>query len=528
MKRNLQKMMAAIAFLSIMSLLLAACGGTDATATTAPAAATDTPAAAGGAATDTPMAAAATDTPMAAAATDTPMAAAATDTPMAAVGTDTPMAAVGTDTPASGGTGAATETPSSGGTGGNGTAAAVATMPANCSNVDLSFWTGLTGPDGPVMQQIIDGFNSANSNIKVTMTIQQDYVTALGTAKASGGLPDLTQINEDQAATQAFLGVIRPMDDIVKLTGLSASDFPATAWKAGTIAGKQYTLPLSFVAMTMYYNNDLLKAAGMTAPPATKDDFEKAAAAMTSNGNNGFLITSGFPVQQIFQQLLHQFGGTELNADGTAAAWNSDAGVQALNWMLQAQSKYSQPKLEVDADLNGFKAGTAGMIWNGSWQLPNVTGSGVSFAGMAAAPPQIGSQPATWAGGFLMGVTTARKAGADPCKDAAAAIFYRYLEDHGADWAKAGNIPAYNPARNSDAFLKDNPLAPLAKAVENPVFPPVVPGVSAALDQLGAGVSAVMLGNQTDVKAALDDAANKANAILQQNATKYGATPPNQ
>ena len=95
---------------------------------------------------------------------------------------------------------------------------------------------------------------------------------------------------------------------------------------------------------------------------------------MTANGKNGFLLTTGFPIQQVFQQLLHQFGGTEFNADGTQATWNSDAGVQALTWMKQASDKYGQPNLEVDADLNAFKAGTAGMIWNGIWQLTSLTG----------------------------------------------------------------------------------------------------------------------------------------------------------
>jgi multiple sugar transport system substrate-binding protein len=377
------------------------------------------------------------------------------------------------------------------------------------------------------MQSLVDAFNAANPNIKVTMTTQADIATALGTAQASGTLPDLTQINEDVVATRAFQGIIRPMDETITAMGIQKSDFPAVAWGAGTINGKQYAVPLSFVAMTMYYNNDLLSAAGMTTPPTNQADFEKVAAAMTANGNNGFMITSGFPAQQIFQQLLHQYGGSEFAADGSSATWNSDAGVQALTWMVNAQKNYAQPALPVDADVNGFKTGAVGMIWNGSWQLPNLTGTGVGFAGMAAAPPQIGPSPATWAGGALLAVTTARKAGDDACKDAAGAMFYRYLIDHAADWAKAGNIPAYTPARNSEEF-KANPLAPLSEAVNNPVFPPPIPGVGDAFAPLGDAVAAVMLGNQTDIKKALDDSAAKSNQILAQNAAKYGTAPPEQ
>ena len=144
--------------------------------------------------------------------------------------------------------------------------------------------------------------------------------------------------------------------------------------------------------MTMFYNADMLKAAGFDAAPKTAEEFDAMAAAMTAGDNKGFDITGGFPVQQIFQQMLHQFGGTEFSADGTQATWNSEAGVKALQWMRDVQAKYSHPNLEVDAELNAFKAGTVGMVWNGIWQTSNVTGAGVEFTGVAAAVPQIGPQ----------------------------------------------------------------------------------------------------------------------------------------
>jgi multiple sugar transport system substrate-binding protein len=87
----------------------------------------------------------------------------------------------------------------------------------------------------------------------------------------------------------------------------------------------------------------------------TREEFEQAAGCMTADGNFGFMITTGFPVAQIFQMLLHQFGGSEFNDDGTEATWNSEAGVQALEWMRSAQQQYSEQNLEVDAELNAFR-----------------------------------------------------------------------------------------------------------------------------------------------------------------------------
>jgi len=375
------------------------------------------------------------------------------------------------------------------------------------------------------MTNLTDQFNSANSNVKVNITTGSftDYTTQLGTAAASNTLPDIAIINEDQVATQAFRNVLRPIpDNVMTMIGVTASDYPSVAWSAGQVAGKTYAIPLSFVALTMYYNEDLLTAAGITAPPTDKASFEAAAQAMTKSGQNGFLITTGFPVQQIFQTLLHQYGGTEFGADGTKATWNSDAGVQALTWMKEASDKYGQKNLEVDADLNAFKAGSVGMIWNGIWQVPSLTGSAVSFKGKPAAVPQIGPKPAVWAGGPLLTFTKTQNV--DACKDTVGAMFYKFLIDHSVDWAKGGNIPANNKARDTAEF-KALPHAVVGPSVANPVFPPAIPGIGDAFAPLGTEIGAVMAGNETDIKKALDTAADQANQVLTKNKQNYGDAP---
>jgi len=440
-----------------------------------------------------------------------------TTAPAATTSAATTTAGAGTTT-----TSAATTTASAATTAASG---AALTLPANCSNVQLQYWNGFTGPDGPFMGQIVDAFNKANTGkVTVKMTSQADYGTQLTTAAASDTLPDIAIINEDAVATNAFNNVIRPIDALLPQLGFTASDFPKVAWDNGVVAGKRYTLPLSMVPMTMYYNADLLKAAGMTDAPKNDADFQKVAAAITKGGNKGFQITSGFPVQQIFQQLLHQYGGSEFNADVSQATWNSDAGVKAAQWMLDAQKKFSEPSLEVDADLNSFKAGSAGMIWNGIWQTTNVTGSAVSFSGKATAAPQIGTQPGTWAGMASLALP-AHKKGLDACKDAGSAMLMKYILDNSLTWAKAGNVPAYNKVRNSADIKSLQPQADLAAAVENPIFPPSVPGIGDAFGPLGDAITAIMTGKAKDIKAALDDAAKKSNQTLAANKAKYGDAP---
>lgn len=399
-------------------------------------------------------------------------------------------------------------------------------LPADCSNVELAYWNPFTGPDGPFMQQMVDAFNTANPNIKVTMnTIPGgEYGTQLGTAQASDTLPNVAIMWIDQVPTQAFRNVFRPLpDDILSGLGVGAADYPKQVWERGEVAGKRYSVPLDIHPMTMFYNEDLLKAAGLNAAPKTREEFEAAATAMTKDGNNGFILTTGFPVAQIFAMLLYQNGGTWFDEEGTKATWNSKEGVEALTWMREAQTKYGQENLEVDAELNAFKAGTVGMIWNGIWQTSNVTGEGVSFAGKATSVPQIFEKPAVWGGSHQLAMPS--KKNPDKCKDAASGMLIKYLIDNSITWAKAGQIPANNEVRASLKTENIEPQASIAPSVESAFFPPAVPGITDAFAPLDEAVGSIMSGTETDVKKALDSAAQRADEILAQNKATYGDAP---
>lgn len=400
----------------------------------------------------------------------------------------------------------------------------VAELPADCGVVSLDYWNPFTGPDGPFMGQMVDAFNAAKPNIVVTMTTQGEYYTQLSTAAASNTLPDVAIVHADQVATQAYRNVLRPIDAVVEAAGIDGADFPEAVWNAGEVNDERYSIPLDIHPMTMFVNMDLLATAGIEAVPATAEEFAAAAAALTGGDNNGFMITSGFPIRQIFEMMLYQFGGTSFNEDGTEAVWNSEAGVQAAQWLLDTQAAYSQPNLEVDAELNSFKGGTVGMIWNGIWQTTNVTGEGVFFNGVAASVPQIGPSMAVWAGSHQFTMPT--QTDEDPCRDAAAGIFIRYMLENSLTWASAGQLPASASVRASDEFAEVHPQAEIAAGSADYVFfPPSVPGITDAYAPLDEAVSALMSGNATDVQAELDNAADRANQILEQNRATYATAP---
>ncbi|MDQ3530102.1 MAG: extracellular solute-binding protein, partial [Actinomycetota bacterium] len=80
--------------------------------------------------------------------------------------------------------------------------------------VELAFWNGFTGADGPVMGDLVEQFNSEHDNIAVAQNTQQwaDFYASVPTAVTSGNGPDVAIMHIDQLATNAARNVIIPLD----------------------------------------------------------------------------------------------------------------------------------------------------------------------------------------------------------------------------------------------------------------------------------------------------------------------------
>jgi multiple sugar transport system substrate-binding protein len=135
--------------------------------------------------------------------------------------------------------------------------------------------------------------------------------------------------------------------------------------------------------------------------------------------------------------------------------------------------------------------------------------------------PQIGSQKGAWANSHNFVIMNKR--GQDPNKVAAAKVFINWVSQRSDQWAKAGQVPARNSVRDSQEFksLKWQPV--FAKEVSYVQFTPPVPGIAdVGTGSLDPAINeAVLL--KKDPKAALDEAAGKANQLLKENKQKYQA-----
>jgi multiple sugar transport system substrate-binding protein len=396
----------------------------------------------------------------------------------------------------------------------------------NGPKVTLSFWNGFTAEDGDYMRRMVEEFSSQNKKINVSMNAVEwaDYYQKVPSAVQSGKGPDVGVLHITQLATNAARGVIIPLDDLTNTLNIKEGDFVPVVWDAGLYNGKRYGIPLDIHPLGFWYNKGTMEKAGLdpNKPPQTRDDYMAALEQMKSKGIQGhwvspFFFTGGLT----FQALIYQFGGRLYNENGTKATFNSQAGVDALTWMVDlVKEGYSPKDIAQDDEYTAFQNGKNAFMWNGIWNILELREiKGLDWG--AATLPQIGSQKGAWADSHNFVIMNKR--GQDPNKVAASKLFINWISERSAEWAKAGQVPAREEVRESQEFqsLKYQPV--FAKQLPYVHFAPTVPGIAdvntAALDP--AINEAVLL--KKEPEAALDEAAKQADQLLEENRQKYQA-----
>jgi multiple sugar transport system substrate-binding protein len=88
-------------------------------------------------------------------------------------------------------------------------------------------------------------------------------------------------------------------------------------------------------------------------------------------------------------------------------------------------------------------------------------------------------------------------------------------------------VPARESVRTSDELRAVAPvITNFGEEVEHVNLLPSVPGIGSAVRAEGyvRAVNGVLTGQQTDIKAALDQAAQRSNQVLEQNRQTYGGS----
>jgi multiple sugar transport system substrate-binding protein len=220
------------------------------------------------------------------------------------------------------------------------------------------------------LQTIVDAFEDAHPGITVdvTTTDYANYFTQLQTDLAAGTQADVFDVDAGAFANIQASGVLAPLE------GFDGSAYRQGVLDTYAVDGAQFGLPTSFSNVVLFYNKELFDAAGVDYPTAdwTWADQKAAAEKLTDTGAGVWGSYQPISYHEYYKA-VQQAGGSFLTEDGSATAFDSEAGKRAAEW-LTAKSGTVMPSAAdgagtPDFDTNLFKEGKLAMWTTGIWMI---------------------------------------------------------------------------------------------------------------------------------------------------------------
>jgi len=398
----------------------------------------------------------------------------------------------------------------------------VANFGSNSAKVSIRYWTILGSVDGIVMNDLVRKFAEANPDIRVeSLQGVVDFIPKMEAAAISSTAPDVAIVRHTYIAAFASKNVLSPITpDELSQAGIKAEDFDQTVWKFTQYQGQQYTVPLDIHLHAMLHNKKLLADAGFSKPPTTLDEWTDVIK-KTSKGDvlgyNTFAIGNGAaePLTWYWYGISRQFGVEMLTPDFSKAAFNTPDGIAAVKWMRDAQQT-GNPKAVPAGDLQ--RTGKVATWGDGPWistlYFDKTKAEAAPDLDVAPLPQHDPAKPATWAQSHQFALP--RQRNQDPAKREAVFRFIKWMGEHSVDWAKAGQVPARNSARQ-EALTTDDPylkkLQVWASELKYPAFMPSSPHLLEIMPRIAANVEGALL-NQWSVEEGLQKAESEVNQII--------------
>ena len=240
--------------------------------------------------------------------------------------------------------------------------------------VTVDWWHITTGEPGKSdFQAAADAYMAENPNvtIKVTVLENEAFKTKLSTT-AAADYPDLFQSwGGGIMAAQADAGLLK---DITADIADWKDTINPGAMSIYAYNGKQYGVPWDMGMIGFWYNKALFEQAGITAPPATWDEYLAAVKKLRDAGIDPLAIAGKdkWPSMHLWTYLvLRTGGGDALSEMIQSGNWNTEACTKAgdevlkLNELDPYQAGYKSADYNAEAAAVGN--GKAAMELMGQW-----------------------------------------------------------------------------------------------------------------------------------------------------------------
>ncbi|MEF2978514.1 sugar ABC transporter substrate-binding protein [Subtercola sp. YIM 133946] len=225
------------------------------------------------------------------------------------------------------------------------------------------------------------------------------YDTSDLTSKAllagqQGNSPDVLLIDNPVVSTLADAGILTTTKDL----GLDTSNFEPNILAAGQSNGDTYGVPIGANTLALYYNKDVLAAAGVDIASVTDWDSLNAALAKVKAAGKQGITYAGIGTEEGSFQFLPWFWGAGAELTDLSSPAAADAATLWTDWVQQGYAPNSVINNTQTTSWQEFLTGDFAFSENGTWQLAGADKSGLNY-GVIPIPGKTGGSAAAPTGG---------------------------------------------------------------------------------------------------------------------------------
>jgi multiple sugar transport system substrate-binding protein len=225
--------------------------------------------------------------------------------------------------------------------------------------------------ENKMQQEVLDGLIQRFNGSQTGIVAQSRYIPfadfkkQLSIGATASELPDIVIIDNPDHASYAAMGIFADISG--KIDTSQYYDGPLASC---SLNGKLYGVPFGSNCIALFYNKDILAAAGRSVP-ATWDELRVTAKALTANRVSGIAFSSLQNEEGTFNFLPWLWStGTD------SFQINNPQGIKALTFVGDLVNDGSMPREAINwtqMDVkNQFVSGNIAMMINGLWQVPTM------------------------------------------------------------------------------------------------------------------------------------------------------------
>jgi multiple sugar transport system substrate-binding protein len=256
---------------------------------------------------------------------------------------------------------------------------------ASGGGTTIQVWEGYPTAEAKAFAHLVALYEAQHPGQKVaSLFVNNDNtLQKVLTAVRGGSPPDIAYLYGSWAPNVAQIPQVVDLTTVVNRPGVGWTDFWLGEREVATVNGKVIGVPALVDNLAVVYNKTLFARAGLQPPGQgwTWQQFQADAAKLTNPAIKQYgtaYVTPGTEdTVWHWEALLWEAGGQLLSAGNKTAAFDSAAGLTALNTLramaVTDHSMYLDPA--DSAYINLFNSGKIGMLVTGPWDLssfPNV------------------------------------------------------------------------------------------------------------------------------------------------------------